>query len=110
VVERLPYLALVLLCVALMAHGLRRRRASGRASDRAFVPKLAWASIGLSSALVRVIFPASWLFVSFTVYGGTVESNLAPGYSLQVILGSLLAGAVFTGVSAVYGYLEHVDS
>jgi len=66
--------------------------------------------MSLSTAIVGVIFPALWLFVSFTVYGGTVESNLPPGYSLQVVLGSLLAGAAFTGVSAVYGYLEHVDS
>ena len=106
----MPYLLLLGTWLALMAVGLLRRRRGGRPTDRAFTSKLAWVSFGLASATAGVVVPGLWLFVSLALYGGTVESNVPPGYSVQFILGILLLGAVFTAISAVYGYIEHLSS
>jgi uncharacterized membrane protein YfcA len=110
VAERFPYLALVVVTVALIAYGFRERRRRGKPADRAFASKLAWTSVGLASALVGVILPATWTFVSFVVYGGRLEENVPPGYSLHFVFGASLLGCAFTAVSAAYGYGEHLDS
>ena len=109
-VERLPYLALVLAILTLIWCGFNARRRRGKPCDRAFASKFAWTSVGLATALVGSIFPATWMFVSFTIYGGRIEENMPPGYSPQFILGVLLVGCAFTAISAAYGYGEHLDS
>lgn len=109
-IERLPFLLPVVLTLALLCFGLLWRRSNGQSPDRAFASKLAWTSIGLSAALVGVIFPAFWLFLSYTIYGGSIDSNVPPGYSSQFVLAGLLTGAVFTAISATYSFLEHLVS
>ncbi len=69
-----------------------------------------WVSFGLASATSGTVVPAVWLFVSFSLYDGTVENNMPPGYSVQFILSVLLVGAAFTAISALYGYLEHLGA
>lgn len=109
-VERLPYLVLLLLAVAFITYGFRERLRRGKPRDRTFASKLTWVSVSLATALVGSIFPAIWVFVSFVMYGGRIEDNLPPGYSPQIILISLLVSGAFTAISAAYGYLEHLDA
>ncbi len=109
-VERLPYLALLLITVAFMTYGFLARRKRSKPRDRTFASKLMWVSVGLATALVGSSFPAIWAFVSFVVHGGRIEDNLPPGYSPQVILAALLISAAFTAISAAYGYIEHLDA
>jgi len=101
---------LACLFLILFLHGLWHRSASPQPCDRAFALKLLLTSLSLSSAIVAAILPACWLFVSFTIYGGTLESNLPSGYSLQFVLGALLAGSGFIGVSTIYSHVEHLKS
>jgi len=110
VVERLPYLALLVIPAVLVAHGFRKRRRLGKPTDRAFASKLVWTSVGAATAVVASIFPPVWVFVSFTLHGGRIEDNMPPGYSPQFILGALLVGGAFTAISTAYGYGEHLDS
>ncbi len=109
-VERLPYLALLILSIALIAYGFYHRRRRGKPCDRTFASKLAWASVGVATAIVGSIFPALWVFVSFTVNGGRIKDNMPPGYSAQLILAALLVGGAFTIISTGYSYGEHLDS
>ena len=109
-VERLPYLALVILSITFIAYGFHERLRRGKPRDRAFASKLTWVSVGLATAIVGSIFPAVWVVVSFAANGGRIEDNLPPGYSPQVILVALLVSGGFTAISAAYGYIEHLDA
>ena len=109
-IERLPYLAVALLSLIFFGVGMWYRASRQRVGDRPFALKLAWTSFGLASSLAGAIFPSAWLFVSFIIYGGTFESNLPVGYSPPFMLAAILAGMWFTGLSTVYGYIEHLRS
>jgi hypothetical protein len=110
VAERLPYLAIVILFAILTGWGIRRRHSRGQVYDRAYVSKLAWTAASLSTAIIGAIFPSVWVFVSYTIHGGSIESNIPPGYSPAFILGSLNVGGAFIAISTVYGYTEHLNS
>jgi hypothetical protein len=93
-----------------MAAGLYGRHRRRQPLDRAFTSKLMWVTVGLATALTGSVLPALWLFISFSINGGPIETNIPPGYSPQFILGVLLVGAAFTAISAIYGFLEHLRS
>lgn len=65
-------------------------------------------SIGLGGSTGSVAFPALWVLVSHSIYGGSIESNLPPGASSSTILGLLVVGTLFTVVYAFVGYRDHV--
>jgi hypothetical protein len=106
----LPYVLLFITWLVLMVAGFALRRRRGGATDRAFGSKLLWVSTGLAAALTATVLPAAWLFLSFSLYGGTIESNVPPGYAPHFMLTILLVGAGFTAMSAIYGYIEHLLS
>ena len=108
--ERLPYLAIVVLFVILTGWGIRRRARRGQTCDRAFVSKLAWQAASLSTAIIGAIFPSLWVFVSYTIHGGSIDANIPPGYSPAFILGSLNVGGAFIAISTYFGYTEHLNS
>jgi hypothetical protein len=110
VAERLPYLAILVLFAILTGWGVHHRRLREQVCDRAFTSKLAWTSASLATALVGSIFPAVWVLISFTWHGGSIESNMPPGYSPAFILGSLTVGGAFIAISTLYGYIEHLNS
>lgn len=67
-------------------------------------------SLAGASALVLILFPGCWLLVRHAVWGGTVEGNLPPGFSIDAMLGILVLG-MFIGVThAAYSILEHLTS
>lgn len=108
--ERLPYLAIVALFIGLTLWGIRHRVRRELVCDRAFTYKLPWQSASLSTAIIGAIFPSLWVFVSYTIHGGSIESNMPPGYSTSFILGSLNVGGAFIAISTVFGYKEHLNS
>lgn len=108
--ERLPYLAILAVCLALFTFGVRRRWSQRKNCDRAFASKLAWTSASVATATMGSIFPALWVIGSFAWNGGTIDANLPPGYSSGFILGSLIVGGTFTAINTAYGYIEHLNS
>jgi hypothetical protein len=110
VAERLPFLGLACLFLILFLHGLWHCGASPNPCDRAFALKLLSTSLSLSAAVVGAILPACWLLISLAIHGGTLESNLPPGYSMQLVLVALLVGSGFIVVTAFYSHVEHLKS
>lgn len=82
----------------------------GQPLDRAFGTKHVLVSLAGASALVLILFPVCWLLIRHAVWGGTVEGNLPPGFSVEAMLGILVLG-MFIGVThAAYSILEHLTS
>ena len=106
----MPYLGTLILGLALMAFGLVRRRRRKQVIDQAYVQKLALVSLGAGSAIVGGALPVLWLLVSYSLRGGTVEDNLPPGFDVKAILTVVVVGGVVATISAIYGYLDHLDS
>jgi hypothetical protein len=103
-----PILAGLILTLIFLSLGVYRRWRARDELDSAYLSKLAWVSVGLGSGTGAVALPALWVLVSYSIYGGSIESNLPPGASTGVLLGLLVVGALFTVVYAFVGYRDHV--
>ncbi len=103
-------LAVAILGLVMFAAGCWYRRRRELPMDRSFGTKHVMVSLAGASALVLILFPVCWLLIRHAVWGGSVDGNLPPGFSVDAMLGILVLG-MFIGVThAVYSLLEHLNS
>lgn len=102
------YLAALGLGILLVGLGVRQRKRDGLPIDSAYTSKLVWVSLGLGMAIGSMIIPSLWLFISWSLRGGSVEDNLPPGVDGRFLLVILVVGASMTLVYTFFGYRDHV--
>jgi hypothetical protein len=103
-------LAVALLGLLIFGSGCWYRHRCGLAIDRSFGTKHVMASLAGARALVLILFPVCWLLIRHAAWGGTVESNLPPGFSIDAMLGILVVGMFIGLVHAFYSLVEHLNS
>jgi hypothetical protein len=96
------------LTAVLSALGVHRRWREVFEVDADYLSKLAWRSVGLGMATGSLVLPALWMLVSYSIFGGSIESNLPPGTTPGFLLTLLLVGALMTLVYTFVGYRDHV--
>lgn len=92
----------------LLGLGVKRRWRDDLELDADYLSKLAWRSVGLGMATGALVLPALWVLISYSLNGGSIESNLPPGTAPSFLLTLLLVGALMTLVYTFVGYRDHV--
>jgi len=102
-------LAFLVVVAALFFGGLWARRRRGVPATSAFRTTLFILAAGTGTAIVGSAVPL-YVILLRGVRGGSIEANLPPGISEDVLLNLVIVGAGITIVAAVGRYLDHLDS
>lgn len=104
------YLGTLVLGVVLFIGGYWRHCHLGLGCDSSFLIKLVVSSVSVSSAICLAALPALWVFVVYSLSGGSIDSSMPPGFDPKFMLGLLLIGMAVFVIQSVSSYLKQIKS